>query len=413
MKTQQYRNTSDKLSIPYYKTFTLLALLLCSLFTQAEKVDVGLFFDTPVRIVNFSVQSGDYVVIVNDTLLIASMDKGQAMVLIYQNKRIHLKINGVPMGAYKSVKAIGSGDEGTFNLMCTQPSLPQCTYAQHADFKVAKDGGGLLIINNVDEQIYLRGVVESESGTNAEYEFYKAQGLLARTYLYAHYQRHKAQGFNLCDGVHCQAYKGILKQHKPIRKAINSTAGTVVVDSSLRPIVATYHANCGGETANSEDVWKEAIPYLRSTTDNYCKLSAGAAWQRKIPLSVWKNYMAGYGIHVKNPKHFESKQHVRKTFYVVNRKKVKFTRIRGYFGLRSAFFDVRAENNFILLTGRGYGHGVGMCQEGAMRMAEEGFSCESILEQFYPSVQLLRHSELSNDQMEYFMLPSVPEQKLH
>ncbi|MGL4364455.1 MAG: SpoIID/LytB domain-containing protein [Bacteroidales bacterium] len=387
------------------KILALFLALFSALFSYAEKVDIGLFFDTPVRSVNFSVQTGDYAIIVSDTMLIASIGKGQTIAIIHQNKRIRLRINGEEMGYYKSVKAIAAGDEGTFYLTSTRPPLPQRSYAQNAFFSVAKDGGGILILNNIDEQLYLRGVVESEAGTNAQYEFYKAQGLLARTYLYAHYHRHKTQGFNLCDGVHCQAYKGLQKQYKRIRNAVNSTAGIVVVDEDLLPIAATYHANCGGQTANSEDVWREKLSYLRSTSDVHCKYSAGASWQRKIPLAQWKNYMAGYGIHVKNPKQFEYKQNARKTFYVVNRKKVKFVRIRAFFGLRSAFFDVKVENNFVILSGRGYGHGVGMCQEGAMQMAEKGFSCDAILQQFYPTVKLHRHSQLENDSINYLTVP--------
>jgi stage II sporulation protein D len=149
-------------------------------------------------------------------------------------------------------------------------------------------------------------------------------------------------------------------------------------------------------------VWREKLPYLRSVKDDYCKYLPGARWQKRIALSEWRDYMGKNGIRVKNPKQFEFAQASRKKYYEVDGKKVELTKIRQRFGLRSTFFEVQVTGNDVLLTGRGYGHGVGMCQEGAMQMAERGMTCENILQRYYTNTSIINfnqaHSTLAMQQ---------------
>jgi stage II sporulation protein D len=361
------------------------ALLLC-----AQKVSVGLFFDVPVKAIDFTVQSGSYAIIVDDTLLIAAIDKGASMLLSNSSNGVKLRVSGENMGVFSSVKAVGMGDEGFFSIIGITPQLPKRNYAQHAFVRNAKDGSGLLIINQLDEHFYLSGVVEAETGCAARPEFFKTQTILSRTYLYAHFNRHAKNGFNLCDGVHCQAYNGLLTRCRRIRTAVEETEGTIVIDENKRPITPSFHANCGGQTCHSENVWREKLPYLRSIKDEYCRYQQGARWQKRIALSEWRDYMSKNGIRANNPKQFEFAQPLRKKYYEANGKKIELTKIRQRFGLRSAFFDVRIAGSDVMLEGKGYGHGVGMCQEGAIQMAEKGLTCENILQHYY------RHTSIIN-----------------
>ncbi|MDR3365587.1 MAG: SpoIID/LytB domain-containing protein [Prevotellaceae bacterium] len=369
------------------------ALSLC-----AQKVSVGLFFDMPVKAVTFTVQSGSYAVIVDDTLLVAAIDKGASMQLLSGSGGVRLRVSGESMGTFSSVKAVGMGDEGLFSITCLNPQRPAQAYAQHAFVCSAKDGSGLLIVNQLNERFYLSGVVEAETGCTARPEFFKTQAILSRTYLYAHFNRHGKDGFNLCDGVHCQAYKGLLTRCRRIRAAVDETEGTIVIDDKKRPITPSFHANCGGQTCHSENVWREKLPYLRSVKDPHCRYQQGAQWQKRIALGEWRDYMSRNGIRVKNPKQFELEQSLRKKYYEVNGKKVELTKIRLRFGLRSTFFDVRVSGSDVLLTGRGYGHGVGLCQEGAMQMAEKGIACENILRHYYKNTSIINFNQARSTQ---------------
>ncbi|MDR2813324.1 MAG: SpoIID/LytB domain-containing protein [Prevotellaceae bacterium] len=382
MKIESYRRLCCGLAA-YFLTFSLCA----------QKVSVGLFFDVPVKSATLAVQSGSYAVIVDDTLLIAAIDKGASMQLLSNSGGVRLRISGENTGTFASVKVVGMGDEGTFSILCHNPPLPMRSYAQHAFVRSARDGSGLLIINQLDEHFYLSGVVEAETGCTAKPEFFKTQAILSRTYLYAHFNRHGKDGFNLCDGVHCQAYKGLLTRCRRIRAAVGETEGTIVIDREKRPITPSFHANCGGQTCHSENVWREKLPYLRSIRDEHCKYQVGARWQKRIALSEWRDYMSKNGIRVKNPRQLEFEQPLRKKYYEVNGKKVELTKVRHRFGLRSTFFDVRIAGGEALLTGKGYGHGVGLCQEGAMQMAEKGMTCENILRHYYKNTRLISFSQ--------------------
>jgi stage II sporulation protein D len=368
--------------------YFFLTLSLC-----AQKVSVGLFFDVPVKSVTFTVQSGSYAVIVDDTLLIAAIDRGATLLLSSSGGGVRLRVDGDNMGTFSSIKAVGMGDEGLFSIVGLNPQLPMRSYAQHAFVRSAKDGSGLLIVNQLNERFYLSGVVEAETGCSAKPEFFKTQAILSRTYLYAHFNRHGKDGFNLCDGVHCQAYKGLLTRCRRIRAAVDETEGTIVIDEEKRPITPSFHANCGGQTCHSESVWREKLPYLRSVKDEYCKHQLGARWQKRIALSEWRDYMSKNGIRVKDVRQLEFEQPGRKKHYEVNGKKVELTKIRHRFGLRSTFFDVKVAGGDVLLTGKGYGHGVGLCQEGAIQMAEQGLTCENILKRYYKNTSIINFSK--------------------
>jgi stage II sporulation protein D len=387
--------------------FFFFSFFLFSLSSSAQKINVGLFFETPVRSATFTVQSGSYAVIVNDTVLIAALERGQTMQLTLLGGKLRVRLDG-ETDFYSSVKAVGMGDEGTFSLACTNPRLPSRSYAQHAFFSVLKDGSGLLLQNQVDEPLYIRGVVEAETGCTSKPEFFKVQSILCRTYLYAHINRHGEDGFNLCDGVHCQVYHGLQTRCKRIRTAVGETAGTIIIDYEKNPITTSFHANCGGQTCSSGEVWREQLPYLVSVRDEHCAHQHGSRWQRRIPLSDWRAYMAQNGIRVRSSKSFNRRQPKREKYYRVGARQLEYTKIRMRFGLRSAFFDVRVSGGEVLLTGRGYGHGVGMCQEGAMRMAEKGFLCEDIVQHYYKCTNLVTFNpdntnpELQRDSTLYF-----------
>ncbi|GHT17447.1 cell division protein [Bacteroidia bacterium] len=354
---------------------------------------MGLFFDLPVKALTFTAVKTDYTIVAQDTLIVAIVSKGESLQIVSNGAALHVS-GGV--GNYKEIQAFASNLTGAFSVRPTRPAAEARAYAQNVVFRAKK--GNIFIINKVDEDFYLSGVCEAEAGCTAPPDYFKVQSIMSRTYLYAHFDRHAGDGFNLCDGVHCQAYKGLQTRCTRAQRAVAATDGVLVADKDKMPIAPTYSANCGGQTCNSEDVWKNKLPYLRSTKDNYCFHQHGSNWTKRIPLAAWRSYMNSNGLYARSNSDFNFDQSSRKRYYTIGKNKIQLTKIRQQFGLRSAFFSVRVEGNNVVLTGRGYGHGVGVCQEGAMQMAERGISFKKILQYYYKNTTLLDFDDLQPSQ---------------
>ena len=119
--------------------------------------------------------------------------------------------------------------------------------------------------------------------------------------------------------------------------------------------------------------------------DPYCLRSRNATWRKSYPLDDWISYIrkSGYTGKVENPSVFNFKQESRFTDYKTGSITIPLRTIRADLNLRSTFFSVNAKGDSIILNGRGYGHGVGLCQEGAMEMATRGFTYKQIIDFYY------------------------------
>jgi len=143
---------------------------------------------------------------------------------------------------------------GGVRLRAVVPKLAERVYS--GSIEIRRSGTELRFVNEVKLEEYVAGVVESEAGARQEPEYYKLQAVGCRTYALANARKHAPEGFELCDQVHCQVYKG-RATHGPITEAAQATRGMVVVDAGIRLIHATFHSNCGGETLNAEDLWSK------------------------------------------------------------------------------------------------------------------------------------------------------------
>jgi len=247
--------------------------------------------------------------------------------------------------------------------------------------------GKLLLINIVDTESYIAGVVQAEGGKGKHKEYYKTQAVIARTYLYKHYDKHILDRYNLCDGIHCQSFKG-MSDDTVIIRAAEETRDQVILDSDSILIISAFHSNCGGETVPAEDAWLTPQPYLRKVTDPFCTASRNAKWQKSIGLDEWLAYIRrmGYNTGDNNTSALNFSQLTRMKDYRINDFSLPLKQIRTDMGLRSTFFSVSAAGDSVILKGRGYGHGVGLCQEGAMVMAQKGFDYRQIIDFYYSGV---------------------------
>jgi len=249
------------------------------------------------------------------------------------------------------------------------------------------DLGTLVLINICDIEKYIAGVVKAEGGSGKNIEYFKSQAVIARTYMYKYFDKHMHDKYNVCDNTHCQAFNGT-STDTILNKAAMETHGEVILDQDSVLIISAFHSNCGGQTSSSEDVWLTSQPYLKSVIDPHCLTSRNALWERSLGIYEWVGFLKNHGFsgNSDDPAQFGFSQKSRLTSYKAGTFTVPLRTIRTDLNLRSTFFSVVPEGDTIKLKGRGYGHGVGLCQEGAMAMAVKGFDYKQIIDFYYVGV---------------------------
>jgi stage II sporulation protein D len=280
-----------------------------------------------------------------------------------------------------------SGKSGNDNFsLRLAAKLPVRQYYS-GDLQCFPDFGTLLFINSTDIEQYISGVVKAEGGSGKNLEFFKTQAIIARTYMYKYFDKHLSDGYNVCDNTHCQAFNG-LSSDTLLNIAASETRGQVILDSDSVLIISAFHSNCGGETSSSEDVWLSDQPYLKSVSDPYCRTSRNAVWQKSFPENDWVSYLRSSGDNeqINDPSELSFSQEERLTDYKTGSFTMPLRTIRSDLNLRSTYFSVHADSDSVILKGRGYGHGVGLCQEGAMVMASKGFKYKDIINFYYSGV---------------------------
>tara|TARA_Y100000589_G_scaffold70413_1_gene62610 strand:+ start:2269 stop:3384 length:1116 start_codon:yes stop_codon:yes gene_type:complete len=265
-------------------------------------------------------------------------------------------------------------------------------YDDHLQVEMYKNQ--IRLINEVDLDRYVAGVVEGEAGYNLPLEYYKLQAILCRTYALKNLDRHSKEGFDLCDKVHCQVYHKKCNKNDII-KATASTSGLVVVDHDLELINTTFHSNCGGQTCNSEDVWITPVSYLRSVKDSFCHFSPHHSWEKKIHqndfITVFSQNEPIDSSGLQSLVNFcqDTARFPNKHLHSIH-----LTKVRSALDLKSTYFSVEKQGSDITLYGKGFGHGVGLCQEGGMEMARRSYSYVDILKYYYTKVFIVNQRAL-------------------
>jgi len=132
---------------------------------------------------------------------------------------------------------------------------------------------------------------------------------------------------------------------------------------------------------------------------SYCAQGKNAKWEFKVSIEKWKNYLTENGFHLDkdiSPTTFNFLQINRRKFYRIGNDSISFQKLRNDFKLKSAFFSIETKDGMVYFQGRGYGHGVGLCQEGAMQMAVLGYSYREILQFYYPRTLIIDFNKLNN-----------------
>lgn len=376
----------------------LLFILWYAKSVSAANVGVRIFTTKVVSSFIFSSVYSDYV-LYGDGALIATCDSSGIFQMNVEGDSIRVKTFEKNIGKYASIKMYAKSADPVFKIRSLIPDTKIRTYDGNLEITLHPDKSQLLLINKVDLERYIAGVIESESGTRSSLEYYKLQAILCRTYLLAHLNRHIMEGFEVCDDVHCQAYLSRSATNNIVESVLD-TKGLVVVDNDLNLITAAFYSNCGGQTCNSEDVWATSTTYLKSVKDTFCLSQRHAKWQRVIPMEDWKAYLdlkhkypVDDSLRLLGATSF-SQPNGRVIYFMDKDLKIPLKVIRADFKLKSTYFSIEQRGDSVVFNGRGYGHGVGLCQEGAMRMAILKYSYKDILNFYYKDVHLVDLSAL-------------------
>ena len=300
-------------------------------------------------------------------------------------------------------------------------------------------GRGIGVVNIIENELYLLGVVPSEVASQWPFESLKAQAVLARTQVLIRRARggvHKRDGYHICDGEHCQAYKGKSAEANTTTRAVVETEGEILTYHG-RPAYTFYHSNCGGWIQASKEVngWGD-VPYLVTKPDiepgkteapldpwafhlwitgdpsancNYPGMvhASEFRWlkiirQKDMTFRINRDYSVGDIVNIiplkRSPSGNVNSLRIIGTRRTVDVDKEHLIRnILGYSSLKSTLFDIsvnRLKNGKVRnywIYGGGWGHGIGMCQSGAAGLAGKyNKSYNEILDFYFPGTKISR-----------------------
>jgi stage II sporulation protein D len=267
----------------------------------------------------------------------------------------------------------------------------------------AKDGSLKLVLRMLMED-YVAAVLAGESSNFQSDEALKAMAVSVRTYAVRFRGRHQAEHFDFCDTTHCQDLRlsAVTDRH---RAAAEATEGELLWFHGT-PAATYYHQNCGGTTAAAAETWPGSkADYLEVHPDSYCLRSEHARWESRISKTDLASALAKAGI--KLPSEWRTLRITLRNrsgraqtldvigkdgnaLIVLSASTLRFAvgRTLGWSAIKSDLYELKDDGNEILFSGRGSGHGVGLCQEGADAMGSHGKNYREILAFYFPGTAL-------------------------
>lgn len=378
---------------------TVLLVAVSWIGSIAQPVEVGLFQNHLVKSAVVYCSSGNYQLLLDEVVRLR-LEAGDILYLNLEDGKLKVLDAERDFGYASHLELRSLSTESVIRVRSISPEIESRMYDDN--LLVFPEDRYLTLVNHVDLDKYLAGVVEAESGPNAGKEFYKAQSILCRTYALKQMDRHSNEGFEVCDGTHCQTYRGKSNSNPEILEAIVETSGTVLADFNFKLITAAYHANSGGQTQRASNVWLSDVDYLQSVVDPYSLHQSHAKWQDTISFDAWKEYLLKNGMRSVSRIPDEIiyiEQMRRKKYFILDKDSIRITKIREDWGFKSTFFDMFPDGDSVLVWGKGFGHGVGMSQEGGMKMARDGFTYQDILQFYFHEVRIMDYRDMPDSSL--------------
>ena len=263
-----------------------------------------------------------------------------------------------------------------------------------------KEPGKLFVVNRVMLEDYLAGLINSEISSSWPKESIKAQAVAARTYamnqMEASRRASSQRPYDITGTTLDQVYDGAHQEDFRSHDAVKETRGQMLLrGGAIFP--AYYHSCCGGRTERAANVWAgEAGPPV--IDDKWCARSPKLLWSWRVPIRGFLTALSAAGTNVRVLQTIASTvlpDSPRNELVLLEdddgMKTVRATELRrifGYKNIKSTWFETEIKGSDVVFTGRGYGHGVGLCQWGAKAMAEAGHSYDEILKFYYPDSEI-------------------------
>jgi len=262
--------------------------------------------------------------------------------------------------------------------------------------------GRLTVINEVDLEEYLYGVLKMEVDPEWPADALKAQAVAARTLALQSMGRFASEGYDVRATTDTQVYGGISAEDSRTTAAVEDTRGEIMTYEG-RPIFAAYHSDSGGYTESSELVWGGRYPYLQAVPDPYSTGAPNHEWIVRMDLPAFEerlrragrsaNGITGIEVVETTPSGRVGLVRITGAHGVATVKGTDLRAIMGATLLRSTLFIVRItpdEQPLVEFLGRGSGHGVGLSQWGARGMAAAGRNYTEILKYYYTGIEISR-----------------------
>lgn len=307
----------------------------------------------------------------------------------------------------------------------------------------------LTVINYIDLEEYLYGVVPKEMPAEWDLEALKAQAIAARNFAVMHLGDYDSIGFDLTDDINSQVYAGVSAEKSKSTQAVNETSELLLKYGDY-VVAAYYHSNSGGQTESIENVWQAEVPYLKGIKDEFSENVRNSTWEKTYTLSQISLQLNNKGYDVGRiydvvPVSISENNRIMELLFKGTRQNIvlekgETRRIFGYFDIKSMWFDVVKDNDIhivnstkyftdsitsqkiitatgvkelssyntyqvyngevtrdlktsiseVTFRGKGFGHGIGMSQWGAKVMAERGYTYKDILQHYYTGTYLDR-----------------------
>lgn len=379
-------------------------------------------------------KNGDIKQIIESNIMVTSNGYGELEVLNLQNDVL------------ETIPGDGSQIIGSGSMYDSIITIGPNEYRGYITF--VSNSNEITLINHVEIEDYLYGVVPKEMGHGFNMESLKAQAVAARTFAVASKNKHKDQGFNLCDTTHCQVYAGKIAEHPNTNRAVDDTRGLYLYYKG-QLAETMYHSNNGGYMESSKNAWGGQRDYLEVREDPFSKDTNASTWELEFTNKELSEKIVSSGIDIGEILDIEiletsSGNRVKKINLIgtSGEEVITGSRLGGILDMRSTWFDItkdgqtkgssskdvyvydsktsqtvmlnldnvtiiNGDNEIVKLqnktsgtssnksgvegfvfNGRGYGHGVGMSQFGALEMAKQGYSYEEILNHYYVGVDL-------------------------
>ena len=265
----------------------------------------------------------------------------------------------------------------------------------------------LRLINELDVEEYLKGVVPIEISPQWHPEALKVQAIIARTYVLYQRQTNIGKEYDVLATTADQVYGGRKKEHPAADQAVAETSALVLTfEGEL--VLSAYHSTSAGPTEDAAEVWGTDLPYLKGVSCPFDQSSPYYQWSKSFLMDAVQDAFSKAGYTVGTiasitPLRWTEAGRVGRLRLLHSQgelilKAEDLRRILGYTELPSTRFRIEKIGREIQIQGNGYGHGVGLCQWGAKEMAEMGYSYDKILKYYYPGVRVEPYASMSADE---------------